>query len=78
MDPWVSAKTSPIDSNTSTEFEGYPSCPKEERKLLQEIRNAGRNIHKNYMLSNGIKATDFALQYVIKNHFNRTSETTKK
>ena len=49
----------------------YPSCPKEERKFLQEIRSVGKDIPKTYVLSNGMKATDFSLLYIVKNHFQK-------
>lgn len=49
----------------------YPTCPKEERKYVQEIRNKGKDIPKTYVLSNGVKAIDFSLQYLMNNHFRK-------
>ena len=49
----------------------YPTDIKDERKCLQEIRGQGKSIPMNYVLQNGMKATDFALMFVMKHHLKR-------
>lgn len=44
---------------------------KEERKCLSEIRNYVGPIPENYVLSNGMKAEDFALMYVLGHQLKR-------
>ena len=58
--------------------EGYPQCPKDERKCLNEIRAAGRGVPLGFKLSNGLKATEFCLQYIMKNHFKRKQPPSRK
>lgn len=47
----------------------YPTCPKEERRCLQEIRSLGVSVPDNYVLSNGLVITDFCLAYIMRHHF---------
>ena len=54
----------------------YPQCPKEERKYLNEVRAMGRSVPLGFKLSNGLKATEFCLQYIMKNHFKRKQSST--
>lgn len=90
MDPWqdrrtyAGAKVSPPSPTLSNKSQSppichdYPGCPKEERKFLNEIRAAGKNIPMSFKLSNGMKATDFSLQYIMKNHFKRKTASSKE
>lgn len=48
---------------------------KEERRCLAEIRAIGATIPFHYVLSNGQKATDFALQYILRHHLKRKAKT---
>ena len=53
----------------------YPAVPfmtvKEERKCLSEIRSYGDNIPDQFVLSNGMKAEEFALMYVLGHQLKR-------
>lgn len=53
----------------------YPAVPfmtvKAERKCLSEIRNHGGPVAENFLLSNGMKAEDFALMYVLGHQLKR-------
>ncbi len=91
MNPWVERHTlvqhKGESSGTRTPFSellhmplcpNYPSCVKEERKCLQEIRAQGPSIPDNYVLSNGLVATDFALYFVMKHHLKRKGKSTTR
>ena len=53
----------------------YPAVPfmtvKEERKCLSEIRSFGDTVPDHFVLSNGMKAEDFALMYVLGHQLKR-------
>ena len=49
----------------------------EERKCLAEIRKEGPNISPYKILSNGQKAGDFALNYVLGQHSKRLEKSTR-
>ncbi len=44
---------------------------KEERQCIAEIRAKGTSLPNNYVLCNGQRATEFALQYILKHHLKR-------
>lgn len=44
---------------------------KEERKLMSEIRAQGASISSTFILSNGRRATEFALYYILRHHLRR-------
>ncbi len=71
--PWEDRRTKDASPTPLTRVicANYPTCTNEERKYVQEIRNAGKDIPKTFVLSNGIKAVDFSLQYLMSNHFRR-------
>lgn len=74
MDPWQDRhhKTSTqVDMEIVNICPNYPTCPKQERKYLNEVRSLDKNISTKFKLSNGMRATDFCLQYIMKNHFKR-------
>lgn len=50
---------------------GYPACPKQERRLLNEVREAGKDAPTTLTLSSGLRAVDFCLHFIMKNHFKR-------
>lgn len=82
MDPWQDRRknATPLPTDPSTclpNCPDYPQCSKEERKYLNEIRAAGKNIPITFKLSNGMRATDFSLQYIMKNHFKRKPNSSK-
>ena len=66
----------------STKRVVYPAVPfmtvKEERKCLSEIRNycGSVNVPENFSLSNGMKAEDFALMYVLGHQLKRKEKET--
>ena len=73
MNPWED-RTTLLVKKGGTEGEicpHYPSCAKEERRLLNEVRDAGKDVPTTFTLSNGLRAVDFCLQYIMKNHFKR-------
>jgi|FLMP01.1.fsa_nt_emb hypothetical protein len=51
---------------------------REERKVLSELREQGEDVSLNFILSNGMKAGDFALHYVIGHHKKRQDKHRKK
>ena len=51
---------------------------KEERQCIAEIRAMGMNMPLNYVLANGQRATEFALQYILKHHLIRKEKKTEK
>lgn len=75
MNPWQERER--VVVNTVSESQpapicaDYPTCPKEERRLLNEVRAIEKNVSQNYKLSNGMRATDFCLEYIMRNHFKR-------
>ena len=74
MDPWTDRFSKDNQTETTTTAKiclNYPTCPKEERKLLNEIRAAGQNVPNNYKLSTGIRATDFSVCFLMRTHFKR-------
>lgn len=75
MDPWQDRRPSlPVVVGGIPDIcPNYPSCPREERKFLNEIRGAGKGIPSTFKLSNGTRAADFCLHYIMKNHFKRKS-----
>jgi hypothetical protein len=79
MNPWVDRRPSDPKPPASPRVicPNYPTCPKEERKYVQEIRSKGKDIPKTFILSNGVKAVDFSLQYLMTTHFRRKVEDQK-
>lgn len=73
MDPWEGKKSKPLIERDSPHVicPNYPVCPKEERRLLNEVRSLQTNISPNHKLSNGMRVTDFCLQYTMIHHFKR-------
>lgn len=74
MNPWKDRFWTDNQEVTTTAAKicpNYPLCPKEERKLLNEVRVAGQNVPNNYKLSTGIRATDFALCLLMRTHFRK-------
>lgn len=48
----------------------YPTCSKEERRCLQELRALGQAVPETYRLAtNGLLVTDFCLGYIMRHHF---------
>jgi hypothetical protein len=70
-----SASASQGVSSGSSKRVVCPAVPfmtvKEERKCLSEIRNYNGPIPENFVLSNGMKAEDFALMYVLGHQLKR-------
>ena len=68
-----SARQTPLQSTGKRVV--YPAVPfmtvKEERKCLSEIRSYGDNIPDHFVLSNGMKAEEFALMYVLGHQLKR-------
>lgn len=62
-------------SESSSKRVVYPAVPfmtvKEERKCLSEIRSYSGSNPENFVLSNGMKAEDFALMYVLGHQLKR-------
>jgi len=58
----------------------YPAVPfmtvKAERKCLSEIRSHCGTIPENFILSNGMRAEDFALMYVLGHQLKRKDKQT--
>lgn len=87
MNPWkdrpcggsreAAAAGAPPDSPRSI-CPGYPECAKEERRCLNEVRAMGRGVPLGFKLSNGLKATEFCLQYIMKNHFKRKQSQSRQ
>lgn len=83
MNPWQerSPKTPNLleSSNPPTTFicPNYPTCPKEERQYLNEVRGLGKHVPANFKLSNGLKAAEFCLHFIMQNHFKRKSNLPK-
>lgn len=81
MNPWKDrSRCQPVIESDHVICLNYPSCVKEERRLLGEVRDAGKNAPTTFTLSNGLKAVDFCLQFIMKNHFKRklgSSKTTR-
>lgn len=80
MDPWQDRHhktTSQVDTEIVHICPNYPTCPKQERKYLNEVRTLDKNVSTKFKLSNGMRATDFCLQYIMKNHFQRKSNPQK-
>ena len=78
MNPWADRRRRDKSTETGNAFTftpspQYPSCPKEERKYLNELNQAGGDLPHNFELSNGMMATDFCLEYIMKHHFKRKS-----
>jgi len=74
MDPWQDCRrvpTTPVPGGHPDICPNYPRCPRQERKYLNEVRGVGKNVPANFKLSNGTRATDFCLQYIMKTHFKR-------
>lgn len=75
----ASARLSPSTQPTSKRVV-YPAVPfmtvKAERKCLSEIRNYPGKIPENFVLSNGMKAEDFALMYVLGHQLKRKEKQT--
>lgn len=67
-------------SQATTKRVVYPAVPfmtvKAERKCLSEIRNHCGPIPENFVLSNGMKAEDFALMYVLGHQLKRKEKQT--
>lgn len=67
--------TNRLSPPSSTKRVVYPAVPfmtvKAERKCLSEIRSYCGNIPENFVLSNGMKAEDFALMYVLGHQLKR-------
>lgn len=83
MNPWADRRRRDKNSETGNAFTftpspQYPSCAKEERKCLNELNRAGGgDLPSNFVLSNGMMATDFCLEYITKHHFKRKSSSSK-
>lgn len=81
MDPWKdrTPDTDAVTTSTAKICPNYPQCGKEERKCLNELRaaagTAGQPVPNNFKLSTGIRATDFSLGFIMKNHFKRKSNS---
>ena len=79
MDPWKERCSTPAVTTVTPKIcANYPQCAKEERKCLNELRAAGASnnpLPNNFKLSNGVRATDFSLCFVMKNHFKRKSNS---
>jgi hypothetical protein len=73
MNPWKDRRTRREEDGEAPPklCPGYPPCPKEERRLLNEVRAVGPGVPLGFKLSTGLKATEFCLQYIMKNHFKR-------
>lgn len=75
--PWADrdkqqgATPTPVVSAMDALQDLYPTNIKDERKCLQEIRVQGKTIPSNYILNNGMKATEFALLFVMRHHLKR-------
>lgn len=71
---------SPEPSSTNTKRVIYPAVPfmtvKAERKCLSEIRNYTGESPENLVLSNGMRAEDFALMYVLGHQLKRKEKQT--
>lgn len=53
----------------------YPTCSKEERKCLNEIRTYGKDYHESSsVLENGLDAQSFSLAFLMKHHFRRKTK----
>ncbi len=84
MDPWTDdtcrrAPSQPLAEHAPYSLcAQYPSCLKEERKLLNEVRAMGSNVPVTIKLSNGMRATDFCLQYIMNNHFKPQKNISRK
>lgn len=79
MDPWED-RCVPVTTTkliTTKICPNYPQCTKDERKFLNEVRSVGKHAPANFKLSNGIRATDFCLFYIMKTHFKRKLTNTK-
>lgn len=77
--PWVDHRrneTQPraMETNDNAEYATTPLSVKEERKCLQEIRAVGRAMTSAHVLSNGMRATDFALQFILNHQLKRKSK----
>jgi hypothetical protein len=80
MDPWKERFSTPAVTTTTTTkiCANYPQCAKEERKCLNELRAAGalgQPVPNNFKLSNGVRATDFSLQFLMKSHCQRKNSS---
>jgi hypothetical protein len=73
--PWLDyVKGRPPVMNATPQ--DYPAISvKEERKCLHEIRNMGKTMPVNHRLWNGVKATDFALQFILSHHLKRKTKS---
>lgn len=79
--PWLE----PDDEGTSTTMTTttfaylppkYPATMKEERKCVHELRSKGNSVSIYTLLSNGMRATEFALAFVMRHHLKRKNGTT--
>jgi hypothetical protein len=73
MNPWKDRPKNPVDVETEHPAicPDYPACAKEERRLLSEVRESAKSAPTTFTLSNGLRAVDFCLHFIIKNHFKR-------